>query len=232
MIISNVETNSEVPQEVTGFFNSMKNFISSLFCSDKKEVATSKVERHPESTAFITKEKKYLDQYYALRHEICKDENGWESYNGSENDFDKAGEIIVILDKEKKVVGGARFMVSGAMKYLYSEVPNSEFTYENVFKKAGADSSTFKYAEISSFVVDATYRDRVGTEKMLGALISEALKKGCEYLIAVSFLSRCRNYRIVADKLGYKMQIMTDYPWIKKEIYNYIDTFPMISKIR
>jgi len=220
-----------------GFDNSLsliKNFFLSLFKNSSCSLQNSqakKIEKTSQSTAVITKDKKYLDQYYALRQGICKEENGWETYDGSENHFDKNGDIIVILDANKKVVGGARFMISDSSEYLYSEIPNSEFTYKNVFSKIGIDSKSFKFAEISSFVIESSFRDRSGTEVMLQSLIKKALSHNCKYIVGISSMARCRNYKIVFNKLGYELKIVKEFLWMKRDIYNYVETFLMIVKI-
>lgn len=187
---------------------------------------------HPEPTVMFTTDKKYLDQYYALRHVICKDENGWESYNGSENECDKIGKLVLLFDDKLQVKGGARLMISGDRKYLYSEIPDSDYTYNNVFNKIGLELEGCNYSEISSFVVDKTYRDRRGTEKMLQLMIEESLKNNCKYIVGISSIVRCRNYRIAFKKLGYDLEIVKDFLWTKRDIYNNVETFLMAVRIK
>ena len=59
---------------------------------------------------FFTKDQHYLSQYYQLRLESYRNDNGWSEFEEFENEFDKNSHIAIALDDDK-VIGGIRVML-------------------------------------------------------------------------------------------------------------------------
>jgi len=227
------EFNSQPVKTIANQFLDIKNNPEENSVEENKVVSIQDLHR-AEVKAFVTKDKNLLQQYYQLRHDICTAENGWKDYDGSENEFDRQGKIIVATDKTGMVIGGARLMFSDMREYLYGETEGTQFTYKNVFKFLGIDIGNKIYGEIASFVMKADYRDRIGVEKIIEILSEESIKHRCYYVMGVSFLSRCRNYKLISSNLkSYKLktEIVMKYPWIEKELYNYVKTFVTITSL-
>ena len=119
---------------------------------------------------FITGDRNLLNQYYKLRNDIFRNERGWTSREWFENDFDRNAGIVIVVNNENRVIGGARVMISLNGGYLSDEIPGTEFVYSNLFKKMNLDPSKI-YGEIDGLVVAAPYRNRNVTEKILKASV-------------------------------------------------------------
>ncbi len=179
---------------------------------------------------FITNDRELLNQYYELRHDSYKNENGWSNYNGAENDFDRKGKIAVATI-DGKVIGGVRLLTSFWVENSANEEPGTEFIYKNILKKLGyyEDDS---WAEIAALVVEKKYRNRAITEKLFDVVTQESVKLGCGFMVGVAVAAICRDDRMVFKSLGYQLNIVIDFPWIKRESYNNLKMFPVVVPIR
>lgn len=187
-------------------------------------------QKHADAEAFFTTDKNLLDQYYNLRHEAYREENGWANYSGMENEYDRKGKVFVAV-ADGKVVGGVRLLTSKLIDYSANEEPNSEFVYKNIFKKLGYDENS-SWAEIAALVVAKEYRNRVITTKLFQIATEEAVREECDYMIGVAVSAVCRDDRLLFRSLGYEPTILLNFPWIKREIYNNVKMFPIIASIK
>lgn len=177
---------------------------------------------------FITTDQELLKQYYKLREISYRTEFGFENYDGSQNEFDVSGKILVAVEN-KKVVGGMRFMLSSDKKNLSAEIEGTKFTYDNLFKSMNIENPS--YCEISAIVVAKEYRDRSVIEKMFDRSIIDCLKDGCNYLVGVSTAPHCRVYRMIFKKFGHNSVVKMDYPWIVRQDHNNLKEFPIVVSI-
>jgi hypothetical protein len=200
-----------------------------LFLIKSSNENSNFIQKKSEIKVFATKDSKLLKQYYDLRHFSYVKENGWKNYDGSENEFDRNGKIIVAT-KDEKVIGGCRIMISNQCKILSNEIPQTKYNYKNVIKKYDKREDLV-FGEISSGVVVKEERNRLISKKMLGASLEEFKKHGCDYIFAVAVAVACRNYRIIFREFGYFMEIAMSSPWQERETYNFDKMFPMYFKI-
>lgn len=182
-----------------------------------------------EMKVFVTTDEDLLRQYYDLRHKAYNEENGWEGFDGSENEFDRNGKIGVAV-KEGKVVGGVRVMFSDQCNYFSNEIPGTQYEYSKVIRKYD-ERDNLIIGDIAGFVVHKDYRDRATAKKLLQLCLEESVKYGCHYMFAVAISMVCRNYRIIYRSLGYYVEIVINYPWKEKEVYHFSKTFPMYIKL-
>ena len=184
-----------------------------------------------ESKVFFTKDAKLLSQYYQLREKCFKEDTGWNEYRGSEVEADVKGKVFVATNKDGKVIAGMRFLVSGWLDYTTNEKPESGLTMKEVFKKNNLNSEA-KFSELSAVVVDKDHRNRTLMKKMFSCLIEESIKENCEYIVGVGLLVACRDHRIAFGSLGYKLDIITSFPWIGRTTKKgFKPRFPMIAYI-
>lgn len=178
---------------------------------------------------FITNDKNFLDQYYELRNDIFRNERGWKNHEWFENEFDRAGKIVVAIDEDKKVIGGLRVMTSVNNDHLSDEFPGTEFVYPNLFDKMGLDK-TLAYAEIDGVVVLKEHRNRYVMKEVVRVAAEYAESLNCAYLIGIAPLHICRNDRAVFRSIGYsEVSIAVSFPWKELEIYNNSKDFPIVG---
>ncbi len=179
----------------------------------------------------VTTEKKYLDQYFSLRNAVFRNERGWNKKTWFESEYDKKGHIILALDKKKKVIGGARLMVSTSGELVSGEIPATKFIYRNLFKEMGVNEDG-NYGEIDGLVVCEGYRDRSVTEKILESCIKKSLDLGCAYLVGIASPPYCRIYRSAYKAIGYEsVSIFKDFIWAELEEYNFSRDCPIVNII-
>lgn len=181
--------------------------------------------------AFITKDKNLLSTYYKMRNDIFHKDRGWKNKEWFESEHDKKGHIIVILDNNDNLVGGARLMVSENGELLSGEVENSKYLYKNLFEKIGGDINA-KYSEIDGLVVAPEKRDRTVTDSVLSACIKKSLELGCKYIVAIANPVYCRIYRQAYKSVGYgNVKILKNDIWTQISDYNYSKDCPIINII-
>lgn len=182
-----------------------------------------------ESQVFFTKDAELLSQYYELREKCFKEDTGWEEYSGSEVEADVKGKVFVATDKSGKVIAGMRFLVSGWLECTPNEKPESGLTMKEVFKKNNLNPEA-KFSELSAVVVEKEHRNRTLMKNMFSCLIEESIKENCEYVVGVGLLVACRDHRIAFGSLGYKLDIITSFPWIGRATKKgFKPRFPMIA---
>jgi hypothetical protein len=178
---------------------------------------------------FETKDPELLRQYYELRHDAYRNENGWAEYDGAECEYDKQGRIIVAV-KNGKVVGGVRAMISNECDHLSNEIPGSEYVYAPIIAKYDSREN-LTFFEISAVVVAKGERNG----KVSGELFWHALRKAkvlsCDYLCGVAMVVTCRDYRRIFNSFGYQIEIVMNRLWCKKSTYNFAKMFPMYMKL-
>ena len=181
---------------------------------------------------FITKDKNLCEQYYKLRgrcfrevDEQYKARYPEESktmqevdYNGVETDFDRRGYTLVAVNDKGDVVAGMRLMHDVEGAYFANEVPNSIYEYKKLCKKIGIimDDENSIIAELSALVIDHQYRGMKILNSMFEMLLLEAKNKNVKYIFGVGSKASLRNHRIIFHKIGYKCDIIIDYPWRNK----------------
>ena len=179
---------------------------------------------------FITKDEDLLKQYYDLRHESYRGENGWSDFDGAEGYADRNGQIVV-AKRDGKVVGGMRIMFSDECNYLSNEIPGTQYEYKKFIHKYD-DREDLVVAEISALVVRQGYRDSNITLAMFDCLFSEAKRHKCHYVFAVAIALVCRSDRKTLRKLGYDVEIVMNFPWKEKRIYNFARMFLMYARLK
>lgn len=188
---------------------------------------------------FFSRDKKFIDQYYALRDEIYKFENGWAYYDGSEKEFDRVGRLLIVA-KGDRVVGGCRLMFSDECKYFSNEHPGTIFQYKKVLERyeakywaeTGINPHDLVLSEISAVVASKDARNNEIVESMFVILAKSSEERSCYSICGVAQVNLCRFYRIAWNKLKYELEIVMTNPWDKKKTYNYDQMFPIYVKLK
>lgn len=207
--------------------------VISIFGSDNLSQAQNNVpakEKESEVEVFVTEDRKFLDEYYNLRHFAYREENGWKNYDGAENQFDREGKIVVAV-KDGKVIGGMRLMFSNESSYMSNEIPGTIYNYHDIMTKYDKRENLV-FSEISAIVVAKGNRNRTITTKMFDVLLKESKKHNCNYMFGVAIALVCREYRMIFKSLGHDVEIVISYPWKQKDTYNFVRMFPMYTKFQ
>jgi len=195
-----------------------------------EETASAESNLDVKVRSFITQDPDLLKQYYDMRHEAYRDENGWKEYDGSESELDRKGHIIVAL-KGDKVVGGCRVMFSDECDYLSNEIPDSQYLYMPFIQKYDKREGII-LSEISSVVVLKGHRDRKVSHSLFHAGIEESAKKNVSYICGVGVATVCRDYRRIFKDLGFYLEIVIKFIWDQKKKYSFTKMFFMYVKIK
>lgn len=186
---------------------------------------------------FFTRDKKFINQYYALRDEIYKFENGWAEYDGSEKEFDRVGRLMVVV-KDDHVVGGSRLMFSDECPYLSNEHPGTVFQYKKVLERyenrceeVANNLSNMVISEISAVASNKEGRNSEIVESIFMLSAQASKERSCYCVCGVAQVALCRFYRMVWHKLKYELEIVMTNPWDKKKTYNYSQMFPIYVKV-
>jgi len=182
-----------------------------------------------EAELFFTKDKNLLKEYYDLRAEAYRAEWGFDNFDNSETIFDKQGDIIVAV-KNGVVVGGMRLMFSDSCDYLSNEVPGTQYEYIKYIRKYD-NREKLIIGEISALVVRKNYRDNKVSLAMFDAIFKKAKEHGCHYVFGVTVPLVCRSDRRTLRQIGYDLEIVINYPWEKKRLYNFVTMFPVYVKL-
>lgn len=178
---------------------------------------------------FFTKDKNLLSQYYDLRADAYQKEWGFEDFDKSENNFDRQG-VIAVATRGGKVIGGMRLMFSDGCNFLSNELPGTQYDYKKFIKKYD-DREGLIIAEISAIVVADGDRDSAVSTAMFDHIFKEAVAHGSHYVFGVTVPIVCRRNRRTLKQIGYDLEIVINYPWEKKRIYNFSTMFPIYVKL-
>jgi len=173
--------------------------------------------KHGDYEVFFSKDPKYLDQYYKLRFDTYRQENGWDEFNAMETRFDRDGKILVVA-KGDEFVGGLRLMISSDCPFMSHELPGTQYDYRKFIAKYD-NRENLIVSEIAAVVVRRDLRDPVITQAMLELALSESKKQGCSYSFSVAMLIASRHYRKLLSNLGYDLEIVINFPWDRKKTY-------------
>ena len=180
---------------------------------------------------FFTRDQDLLNEYYEIRVNAYRTRLGFEKFNKLETDFDKEGKILLVT-KDGKVVGGMRLMFSDECRYFSAEHPGTQFQYEKVVRRYHDNRQVITGMEISGIAALEEGRNFLVLELLLDFASSYAVSRGYNYIYGIALLVACRLYRVIAEKLGFYLEIVLSHPWEKKEVFNFLPTFPIYVKLK
>lgn len=155
-----------------------------------------------------TRDASLLAQYYLLRERTFRRELGLAGFQGGEESWDWASDIVVAR-KGKRCIGGARITASTPERrqnlpleadgmHLSSALPSLQLPV------AG-------YAQVTRLAIDERERTPQLLQHFGAALVTHARRVGCDYLIGVSGMARSRIYRRIFRAQGLNYRINHEY---------------------
>ncbi len=143
----------------------------------------------------VSRDRGLLNQYYALREACFRKELGIPDYDGSEEEKDRKGHIL-IAHKEGKCVGGIR---------ISSQLPADEHLQD-------LDVDTRTSCTWERFVFHPDERSVQFSREFLGNLIDICHKLDYRHAVVVSSLRNARFYRLFHTALGIPFEIVRAAP--------------------
>lgn len=180
---------------------------------------------------FFTRDLDLLEEYYKIRMDAYKTRLGFDKFNKLETDYDREGRIMIVT-KKGKVIGGMRLMFTGECEYFSAEYPGTQFQYEKVVRRYHDGRENITGMESSGIAVVDESRNFTVLESMFEVATAHAVSCSCDYIYGIALPVTCRLYRIVLEKLGFYLEIVLSYPWEKKEVFNFLPTFPIYIKLK
>ena len=138
----------------------------------------------------LSSEPKYLNQYYALREKCYRVDLKLATFDGSEEQQDRTGHIL-IARRGETCIGGARIHNAAS---LLDTIPELELPSENscVWER---------------FCVDPKIRSTELARDFCSQLITHSRRLGFEYAVTLSSLLNARAYRQWHSALGVEFTI-------------------------
>lgn len=139
----------------------------------------------------VTEEEELLSQYYALRERCFRAELGLPDFDGSEEELDRQGQILLAI-QDGKCVGGARI---SARLVLPSKAQSLELSQDTC-------------CMWERFVIDPTVRKLPVIRAFIGQLVDVSRESGYRHAMVLSSLCNARFYRrcLASLDVGYEIQ--------------------------
>jgi hypothetical protein len=152
----------------------------------------------------ISKEPHLLAQYYRIREACFRQQLGIDSFDGSEDEDDRAGHILIARDGDR-CIGGAR--ISGTTPTDPAQLPMecSTFILEEHFPELG--QQTLSYCQWTRLALLPEYRTTEVLRAQCLALIKCSADLNYSYAFNVAGTARARLYRRLHKNLGYDYEI-------------------------
>jgi len=143
----------------------------------------------------VTRDNALLAEYYALRENRYREELGLENFDGSEEEQDRRGKILLAIF-EGKCIGGARI--------------TSEVSLPSQIEHLALNTDTCCMWE--RFVMDPRVRTISMVRDFCAALITASTESGYEHAMVLSSLRNARFYRRCHATLGVDFHIHRHVP--------------------
>ncbi|MEH6822531.1 MAG: GNAT family N-acyltransferase [Motiliproteus sp.] len=149
--------------------------------------------------------KKWLEQYYQIRQECFRQELGIRTFDGSEDDFDRSGYLLIALDQER-CVGGVRLSVSTPESPQLLPLEIGGFMLQEFFPDIARNRES--YSQWTRLALLPEYRTPAILQQMAVMLIWQAKRLGCSYSFNVAGMNRARLYQRLHRVQGYHYEII------------------------
>lgn len=144
----------------------------------------------------------FLQTYYQIRESCFRQELGLPSFDGSEDDFDRQGMILIARDGSR-CVGGVR-LSAGSPAGGGTPLEHEGVALTSIFPQLEEDG---KYCQLTRLALLPAYRTPQSVRNLMGASVSLAVELGFDYGFCVAGMNRARLYKRVLTVLGYEYRI-------------------------
>ncbi|RDE24343.1 hypothetical protein DV711_01765 [Motiliproteus coralliicola] len=142
-------------------------------------------------------------QYFNIRQFCFRNDLGLYSFDGSEDQYDREGEILLIMEGNQ-CIGGAR--LSGSLDPVPLPLEHEGLNIQQLFPNiSGTDTPYCQWTRLAVHPSKRTPQLMAETAK---TMLEIALVKGYQYSFCVSGRSQARLYKRLYNNLGYDYRIM------------------------
>lgn len=142
-------------------------------------------------------------QYFAIREFCFRNDLGLYSFDGSEDRYDREGEILLIMEGDH-CIGGAR--LSGSRDRLPLPLEHEGLNLKQLFPEFTNNSTP--YCQWSRLAIHPSKRTPELVVETAKSMASISTAKGYQYSFYVSGRPQARLYKRLYNNLGYDFRIM------------------------
>ncbi|MEZ5571793.1 MAG: hypothetical protein R3E64_07185 [Halioglobus sp.] len=162
----------------------------------------------------VSKDSKLLGQYYELRERCFQRDLGLKDFDGSEEELDRQGRILLAVEKGS-CVGGVRI--------------SPHITLVSQLDQLGLDEDSCCMWE--RFAIDPAVRTVYLVREFVAHLIKASRDHGYENAMVLSSLRNARFYRRCHTALGIPYQIHRPVPHLAQGVFAGLEHYLSISRL-
>ncbi|MEH6648969.1 MAG: hypothetical protein V7707_02970 [Motiliproteus sp.] len=147
---------------------------------------------------------KLLAQYYQIREECFRKQLGIASFDGSEDEDDRSGHILIARDGER-CIGGARVSGTSAFDPVRLPMESDDFVLHEIFPELAQQRRS--YCQWTRLALLSEFRTTEVLRAQCLAMIKGAAELNYDYAFNVAGTVRARLYRRLHKNLGYGYEI-------------------------
>lgn len=149
----------------------------------------------------ITRETNLLHQYYRLREASFREELGVPGFDGSEDEYDRQGTVLLAVGRGGAVLAGARIYGNHPGQGRSLPLESRRFRLRNYFP--ALELNRRPYCHWGRLVIHPAMRGMDFSRAFLGRLLECSSALGYHFAFIVTDQSRARFYRQLHRALGY-----------------------------
>lgn len=153
----------------------------------------------------VTQDTVLLEKYYRLREACFRKELGIPGFDGGEDDYDRAGTVLLAVGRGRRVLAGARIYGNHPGQGRCLPMENRRFRLRNHFPTL--ELNRRPYCHWGRLVIDPEVRGKVFPRRFLGRLLDCSAAHGYHYAFIITDRYRSRYYRQLHRSLGYDYHI-------------------------
>lgn len=151
----------------------------------------------------------WLAEYYRIREYCFRQDLGLISFDGSEDEFDRTGLILIARDGDH-VVGGARISGKAGPRGLPLPMEREGMALDPWFPQLRRQELT--YCQWTRMALLPGYRTVDILREACRAMIEVARREGYAYAFNIAGMNRARLYKRLHSNLGVEYRILEQVP--------------------
>ncbi|MEH6472677.1 MAG: hypothetical protein V7752_15645 [Halopseudomonas sp.] len=155
----------------------------------------------------ILQRKIWLEQYYQIRQDCFRKELGLRSFDGSEDEFDRSGYLLLALDQDR-CIGGVRLSISTPQSPTRLPLEINGFTVPEIFPEIIGNGES--YSQWTRLALLPEYRTAEVLRVMALTVLRQAEQLDCSYAFNVAGMNRARLYQRLHRTQGFNYEILQD----------------------
>lgn len=153
----------------------------------------------------ILQRKHWLQQYYQIRQSCFRQELGIRTFDGSEDEFDRSGYLLIARDQQR-CIGGVRLSISSPQSPGLLPLESDGFRLQALFPELARNRES--YSQWTRLALLPEYRAADILKQMALRLIWQARRLGCSYAFNVAGMNRARLYQRLHRIQGFHYEIL------------------------